>query len=867
MSPASPLRPIDDVGLVPFGRGIERGLDTRSLCTRGIELETLAGVGLPVGAGLTIPVPNVPGFTSSDRAKAAMNLVENISGREISSTTETGGLVLLRLSASAPVAAAGLPPDLTCLGLKRSVIPEGLGAKARSDLGIAWWKTAAFIAEHALGVPIEDLGSLDFDYPDLVERVEPFRRLCEEKGSSPFPTKRSEQVAAGAQAMIQRWNSPRAARARRKQNLPADLPLALHLETIVVTEHDAEGHGFAMSRDMDSGQFAPNGLFRHGFRASSERQQVGHPLSKLPNGVEMLTGVLAELEGRLQSSVIVDFEFGPEGLALVGLEQMRTPNARVATSLVVDLVTRGISNEKQAVLAAEPTHVLELLHPQPKLTGDEIPFVSGLAASPGAAVGRIAITSESAVDLAEEGASVLLVMSETTPGDLPGMMAAAGIMTVNGGSASHAAVVARGMGRPAICGAGDLRIDHQEQTVTAGSHELHAGDVISIDGATGVAYVGELIIEPPVPSPSLTTLLGWADDLRRLGVRANADTGADATVAMDSGAEGIGLCRTEHQFMGERLPLVRRVILSHDFDAEEAALAALADAQREDFRDLLRAVGDRPVTVRLLDAPMHEFLPASAAQAENEYQARMLEHMHEENPMLGVRGVRLALMHEGLYPAQVEGLFNAWVDVVSAGEARPELEVMIPLVSIPEELLMMLRLVRRVNQEVSSRTGLVIPFKIGTMVETPRAALLADQLAQWAEFISFGTNDLTQLTYGFSRDDVERRMLGTYLSKGLMTASPFAELDESGVGALMAYAVDKARSVRPDIKLGICGEHGGDPSSIAICERLGLDYVSCSPSRIPVARLAAAHARVGRSGSAGAANSSTTTTEKSDIGS
>ena len=849
MSPASWTQPVDDVGLVPFGSGIERGLDERSLCTRGIQLETLAGLGLPVGAGLTIPVPNVPGFTSPDRAKAAMNLLETISGREISGTTETGGLVLLRLSASAPVDAAGLPPDLTCLGLKRSIIPEGLGARARADLGVAWWKTAAFIAEHALGVPVEDLGSLDIDYPDPVERVEPFKALCAEKGSAPFPVKRSEQVAAGAKAMIERWNSPRAARARRKQNLPPDLPLALHLETVVVTEHDDEGHGFAISRDMDSGQFAPNGAFRHGFRWSGERQQAGHPLSKLPDGVEMLTGVLAELEGRLGSAVIVDFEYGPDGLALVGLEQMRRPNARVATSLAVDLAIRGITDEAEAVRRTAPTHVLELLHPQPKLTGAEVPLVSGLGASPGAAVGRIALTSETAVEMTEAGESVLLVMSETTPGDLPGMMAATGILTVNGGSASHAAVVARGMGRPAICGAGGLRIDHEAETVTAGEHVLRAGDVISIDGATGVAYVGELTIERPSPSPSLTTLLGWADDSRRLGVRANADTGVDAGVAMDNGAEGIGLCRTEHQFMGDRLPLVRRVILSHDFDAEEAALAALADAQREDFRDLLRAVGDRPVTVRLLDAPMHEFLPATEADAEDEHQARMLEHLHEENPMLGVRGVRLALMHEGLYPAQVEGLFNAWVDVVSADEARPELEVMVPLVSIPEELVMMLRLIRRVNQEVSSRTGMIIPFKIGTMVETPRAALLADRLAQWAEFLSFGTNDLTQLTYGFSRDDVERRMLGTYLEKGLMTASPFAELDDDGVATLMAYAVEKAREVRPEIKLGICGEHGGDPSSIAICERLGLDYVSCSPTRIPVARLAAAHARIGSSGS------------------
>ncbi len=844
MTRASWTQPVDDVGLVPFGKGIERGFDQRLLCTRGMQLEILAGLGLPVGAGLTIPVPNVPGVTSADRAKAAMNLLENISGRQISGTTDTGGLVLLRLSASAPVEAAGLPPDLVCLGLKRSVIPEGLGSRARADLAAAWWKSAAFIAEHALNVPGDELGTLDMDYPDPVERVDPFKRLCEEQGSAPFPTKRSEQVAAGARAMIERWNSPRAARARRKQNLPPDLPLALHLETVVVTEHDNEGNGFAISREMDTGVFAPNGAFRHGFRLSGERQHVGHPLSELPEGVEMLTGVLAELEGRLRSAVIVDFEYGPEGLALVGLEQIRRPSARVATSLAVDLAIRGIIEEDEAVDQTDASHVLELLHPQPKLTGQEVVLVTGLGASPGAAVGQIALDSETAVEMSEAGLPVLLVMSETTPGDLPGMMAADGILTVNGGSASHAAVVARGMGRPAVCGAGGLRIDREARTITSGEHTLSEGAVVSLDGATGVAYVGELSIERPTPSPSLTTLLTWADDARRLGVRANADNGPDMEVAVDNGAEGIGLCRTEHQFMGDRLPLVRAVILSHDLDAEEAALAALADAQREDFRELLRAVGDRPVTVRLLDAPMHEFLPSDPEELADVHQRRMLDHLHEENPMLGVRGVRLALMHEGLYPAQVEGLFNAWVDVVASDDIRPQLEVMIPLVSIPDELVMMLRLIRRVNQQVSSRTGMIIPFTIGTMVETPRAALMADRLAQWAEFLSFGTNDLTQLTYGFSRDDVERRMLGTYLEKGLMTASPFAELDGEGVATLMEYAAAKARAVRPGIKLGICGEHGGDPSSIALCEQLGLDYVSCSPTRIPVARLAAAHARI-----------------------
>ncbi len=833
---------IDDVGLVPFGIGFERGLDARSLCTRGVQMETLAGLGLPVAQGLTIPVPNVPGLVVVERAAAAINLLETITMRSVGSTTADEGLVLLRLSASAPVRAVGLPPDLVGIGLANARVPEGLRPKMAADLAAAWWKTASFIAEFALEVPGDEISTLGLDIDDPADRIEPLLAMCETLGKSAFPTDVPGQLAAGAAAMLARWNSPRAARARRTQQLPVDLPLGLHLETVVVTDHNDAGHGHAISRDLKSGVFAPNGAFRHGVRPSGDRQMIGHPLTSLPGGVAMMTGVLAELEGRLQSVVLVDFEYGPEGLVLVGLEEYRRTSARVATSLAVDLATRGITDERAAVKAIRPVQVLELLHPRPRLTGHEVSLVTGLAASPGAAVGRVVLTSEEAVESADAGHSVILVATETTPGDLPGMMASAGILTVSGGSASHAAVVARGMGLPAICGASDLRVDRAAGTISCGDQIVNRGDVISIDGDTGIVYVGPVPIERPEPSASLATVLSWADDVRRLGVRANADTGVDAALAMDNGAEGIGLCRTEHMFLGERLPLIRRVILSHNPEAEEAALAALAEAQRADFRDLLLAVGDRPVTIRLLDAPMHEFLPSSADEAEDEFQAKMLEHMHEENPMMGVRGVRLALLHEGLYPAQVEGLFNAWVDVSTQHGINPQLEVMVPLVSIPEELLMMVRLMRRVNQEVASRTGVVVKFRIGTMVETPRAALMADQLAQWADFLSFGTNDLTQLTYGFSRDDVERRMLGTYLEKGLLTVSPFSELDDPGVAELIRIAVEKARSVRPDIKLGICGEHGGDPVSIALCERLGLDYVSCSPSRVPIARLAAAHA-------------------------
>ena len=731
------------------------------------------------------------------------------------------------------------------MGLDVTSFPDGFGSQFDADLYHVWWHTVSFIAEHALEVPPDLLSSLALDLSSSRDRIGPFLELCEKEGSQAWPTDPSEQLTLAARAIVHRWASPRAARARRAQSLPADLPLALHLETVLATAHDSSGYGSATSRDLDLGLFTPTGSFRRGIRGVDDVGRTQRSLEELPSGVSLLTGVLAELEAKLRNVVSVDFEFNADRLVLVGVEELRRAPARATTSLAVDLTMRGVIDEADAVRSVLPSHVLDLMYPRPRLTGGEQVLVTGLPASPGAATGVIAFSSDEVVDLAATGQSVILVSAGTSPADLPGMIAAAAIVTSTGGSASHAAVVARGMGRPAVCGAGALRIDAAAGLVTGGDITLSAGDVVSVDGDSGRVYVGEIEIRIPDPSPALTTVLHWADDARRLGVRANADTAADATIAIELGAHGIGLCRTEHQFLGERLPLIRRVILAHDAETEERALSALADVQRDDFRALLRAVGNRPVTVRLLDAPMHEFLPATPADAEDEYQARLVEQMHESNPMLGVRGVRLALLHPGLYPAQVEALFTAWAEVSLQDGIRPELEVMVPLVSIPNELVMTLRTMRRVNQEVATRTGTLVPFKIGTMVETPRAALLADKLAEYAEFLSFGTNDLTQLTYGFSRDDVERRILGPYVERGLLDVSPFTELDESGVGALMEIAVAKARSVRPNIKLGVCGEHGGDAASVAFFERLGLDYVSCSPHRVPIARLAAAHARLG----------------------
>jgi pyruvate,orthophosphate dikinase len=506
----------------------------------------------------------------------------------------------------------------------------------------------------------------------------------------------------------------------------------------------------------------------------------------------------------------------------------------------VDLATAGSINRSEAVRMLEPDLMQDLLHAQLKLTGSEQLLARGLPASPGAAIGKIALSSDRALQLAGQGKDVILIASETTPADVPALLAATAVVTSNGGLASHAAVVARGAGRPAVCGATSVRIDSTAGTVSSGDVTLREGDIVSVNGRTGDVYCGSVAIRPAEPSSELEVLLGWADEIRRLRVRTNADNAEDAATAFRLGAEGIGLCRTEHQFLGDQLPLVQRLVLAESEAEEIEAIAALTAAQQSDFTDLLRVVGDRPITVRLLDAPLHEFLP-SDGDYRDAAQAQRAADTHESNPMLGLRGVRFAMVQPRLYPAQAEALFRAWVIVQGEG-LQPQLEVMIPLVSLPGELTQAIGQVHSAAARVERDTGVAVPYLVGSMVETPRAALLAESLAEEAQFLSFGTNDLTQLTYGFSRDDVEKTMLAHYLKHGLLTDSPFAVLDTDGVGALISMAVRSAQQARPDVKLGVCGEHGGDPASISFLNSVGLHYVSCSPRRVPVARLAAAHA-------------------------
>ncbi|BBC30367.1 Pyruvate phosphate dikinase [Streptomyces graminofaciens] len=823
--------------LVPYGQGRIRGLDADELGAHGTAMDRLVALGLPVVPGLTVPVDASASLCEPGTARAAVDLIEQLSGRRIG---DAGRPLLLRLSASAPSEIAGLPPDLACLGVTPATADDLCAVIGREEaLCEVWAATVRMIAEYALDVPGAVLDDALLDTPEPRARVDALLSLVARHGSQPFPGDPAQQLALAARALLGRWDSPRARRSRKAQRLPADLGIALHVQALRIGPADHSGYGTAVSRHPETGRLSPQGSFFRGVRRSAPPPHTSEPLDRLAGGTALLEHSLLTLERHLHAPVSVDFEVRDDEISLLAASTQQRPPLRASVCLAADLARDGALGPEEAVLRISPAQVQELLHPQLRLTGGEELLVKGLPASPGAATGVIVLSSERALELSADGTHVVLVSHETTPADVPGMLASAAVLTGSGGIASHAAVVARGAGKPAVCGAEGLRVDRTAGTARIGGRVLREGDPVSLDGRTGAVYAGTLSVSVAGPPPELSTLLAWADGMRRLGVRVNADTATEVGTAVALGAEGVGLCRTEHQFLGERLPLIRRVILAADPAARDEALVALEHAQHEDFKALLAAVGNRPVTVRLLDAPLHEFLPAPghAPDAAEEQRAAALR---EANPMLGLRGVRLALLHERLYPAQAEALFAAWADVAATG-VRPELEVMIPLVSLPEELAAAASYVRGAAEAVAARTGVEVPYRLGTMIETPRAALLAGELAEHAEFFSFGTNDLTQLTYGFSRDDVERQVLANYQERGFLTASPFARLDPHGVGALIALAAERARKVRPGIKLGVCGEHGGDPESIAFCDDLGLDYVSCSAHRVPVARMAAAH--------------------------
>jgi pyruvate,orthophosphate dikinase len=663
------------------------------------------------------------------------------------------------------------------------------------------------------------------------------------------------------------------------ERIPDDLGTAVNVQTMVFgNKGEDSGTGVAFTRNPSTGERAPYGDFLT--NAQGEDVVAGiritEPLDAMgghfPQCHTQLLDVMHMLERHYRDMCDIEFTI-EQGRLFILQTRVGKRTAMAALRMAVEMEQEGLIDQREAVLRVQPAQLDQLLHPQFDPNATYMVLAKGLNASPGAAVGRVYFTADDAEAAATAGERVILVRPETSPEDLHGMIAAEGILTSRGGLVSHAAVVARGMGKPAICGAEALQIDlatkcfqvvvHEEigGVVSPVTETVREGDVISINGGTGEIVIGEVPVVTPEPSGPFGIVLGWADELRTLKVRTNADLPDDAKKALEFGAEGIGLCRTEHMFLGDRLEIVQAMILADDEAEEERALEELLEVQRSDFVGILEAMDGLPVTIRLLDPPLHEFLPRheeilgrqvdafiqGAGDPEADRLMAALRRWEEANPMLGTRGCRLGILKPGLYRMQVRAIVEAAVQRKQAG-GDPQVEIMIPLTVTRSEMALLDGWVREEAEKVFSASGTRVDYLVGTMVETPRAALVAEEIAEIAEFFSFGTNDLTQMTFGFSRDDVEGRMMPAYLAEGLLSVSPFEQLDRDGVGKLIEWAKARGRAVRPDLKLGICGEHGGDPASVHFCHEVGLDYVSCSPYRVPLARLAAAHAALGEGG-------------------
>jgi pyruvate,orthophosphate dikinase len=675
-----------------------------------------------------------------------------------------------------------------------------------------------------------------------------------------FPQDPSAQLEQAVAAVFASWNTARAATYRRLHHIPDDWGTAATVQAMVFGNFGARsGTGVAFTRDPSSGQRRVLGEWLQ--NAQGEDIVAGTrtpaPILGAARGTlqTVLPETMAELGGLMQVleahyADMQDIEFTIEDGVLFLLQTRRGKRtAAAAVQIACDLVREGSIDERTAVSRVTPEQVGQLLHPQLDEEAPKTQIAMGLPASPGAASGAIVFDAAAAERRALHGTDVILVRRETSPEDVGGMHAARGILTATGGMTSHAAVVARGMGRPCVSACQGLHVDAAARVLRVAGRTLREGDAITLDGATGAVYLGIVPTVAPRHSGDFSTLLGWADAIRARRVRANADTAEDARAAVALGAEGIGLCRTEHMFFaGERIVAVQQMILAPTLEARETALAKLFPMQREDFVAILRVMGERPVTIRLLDPPLHEFLPHSGADVarlaasvgvdEGHVLAKVAE-LREQNPMLGHRGCRLGLTYPEVYAMQTRAVVEAMCDLVAAG-AAPQVEIMVPLIASAEELVACRAQVEAVAETVFAARGVRVHLHIGTMIELPRAALLADEIAAHADFFSFGTNDLTQTTLGLSRDDAGR-FLPTYLARGFLASDPFASLDQAGVGKLVSMAARLGRGVKPGLKLGVCGEHGGDPASIAFFADQGLDYVSCSPYRLPVARMALAH--------------------------
>ncbi|MGH2773718.1 MAG: pyruvate, phosphate dikinase [Actinomycetota bacterium] len=717
---------------------------------------------------------------------------------------------------------------------------------------------------------------------ELAALVDTFKKIARGEAGTDFPEDPMEQLALAIEAVFRSWNGDRAKIYRRQNKISDDLGTAVNVQAIVFGNlGEDSGTGVAFTRDASTGEkaylaeYLPNAQGEDVVSGARTPMHLDELKQRDPRSYKELVKIMSKLERHYKD--MCDIEFTVEKGRLWMLQtRIGKRTTAAAVKIAVDLQKEKLITKQQAVLRVDPSSLDQLLHPQFDPKANIGIVAKGLNASPGAAVGKAVFDAATAEKWSAEGKNVILVRPMTEPDDVGGMYASKGILTSRGGKTSHAAVVARGAGIPCVCGVESLKIDLVHRRFTAGGSLVKEGDVIAINGNTGEVAIGEVPLVEPKLSKDLNKILSWADAERRLLVRTNADTGEDAARAREFGAQGIGLARTEHMFLGSRLPLIQRFILAEDEAEEKAALDKLMDLQRADFVEILTAMSGLPVTIRLLDPPLHEFLPSSkeleleiqrleidrptgktrssaASEKQLVEKRKLLDsvvRLEESNPMLGMRGVRLAISKPGLYEMQVAAIMQAACDVKAKGK-KPVVEIMIPLVAVREEFDLIHKQAEEVAGEVLVQRKKKLDYLLGTMIELPRSALSAGEIAENAEFFSFGTNDLTQTTFGFSRDDIEGKFMPKYLDLGIFKVNPFESIDEKGVGRLIEIAVREGREARPGLKVGICGEHGGDPSSVEFCHRAGLDYVSCSPFRVPVARLAAAHAALKEKGFAG----------------
>jgi len=879
-----------------FGNGKAEGrADMRNLLGgKGAGLAEMANLGLPVPPGFTITTAVCSHYYENgktypknleDQVAAALAEVGRITGKTFG---DSANPLLVSVRSGARASMPGMMDTVLNLGLNDATVE--MLAKKSGDRRFAYDSYRRFISMYSdvvLGLGHHHFEEIlddhkdkngytldtDLSADDWVKLVARFQERIEEEQGEPFPQDPHQQLWGAIGAVFGSWMNQRAITYRRLHHIPESWGTAVNVQAMVFGNMgETSATGVAFTRNPSTGDKRLYGEFLinaqgedvvAGIRTPQEITEAARAEARsdkpsmeraLPQAFKELQRIYGVLERHYRD--MQDLEFTVEQGKLWMLQtRSGKRTAKAALKIAVDLANEGLISRKEAVARIDASALDQLLHPTIDPNAERNIIATGLPASPGAASGEIVFSADEAEALKAKDKSIILVRVETSPEDIHGMHAAEGILTTRGGMTSHAAVVARGMGKPCVSGAGALRVDYAAGTMSIAGHTFKAGDVITIDGSTGQVLAGRVPMTEPALSGEFATLMGWADAVRKLGVRANADTPNDARVALKFGAEGIGLCRTEHMFFDEnRIRAVREMILADDEKSRRAALAKLLPMQRADFVELFEIMQGLPVTIRLLDPPLHEFLPhsdeeiaevAAAMGADPKKLADRARELNEFNPMLGFRGCRLALVYPEIAEMQARAIFEAAVEAAKRTGKPVVPEVMVPLIATKAELDLVKASIDAMAEAVARESGRSVKYQVGTMIELPRASLRAAEIAKSAEFFSFGTNDLTQTTYGISRDDAAS-FLGTYVSRGVLPSDPFVSIDREGVGELMRIGVERGRKARPKLKVGICGEHGGDPASVAFCHGIALDYVSCSPFRVPIARLAAAQAALGK---------------------